>query len=411
MPNVSRWDRWFALALLGAGIAGLAGLPMLGLRLRTGDDERKEEAKLTQRSGTSIKLGAKLAELYGIQTQAARAQTWQPRLTVYGRVVPNPRATAELRAPFAGTVQATAHGWPGIGAQADAGQELAIVQARFSPQERLDLQSKALEAEEKLKGADESVKVHQERVKRLESVSGLVAQTELELAKVQLTDARAARAGAQAQVRLWQQALKNLERQPVALTLAAPVGGEVVEIGVLPGTAVEAGIMLLKLVDFRRVLLRLDFPVGQALPPADLDIAMPAPETASPRSLTARRTGAAPAIDTASQYAGYYYEARPPRAETTWRPGLFVQAEVADLAGQPTDAAIVPATALLYHLGRALVYVQLNPGRFERREVQVLGRDGDVVFLGRGIRPGDQIVTRHAQLLLSEEFRGDADDD
>ena len=88
MLNAPRWDRWFALLLLGAGLACLIGMPLLLPRQGTGnaerDAERKEDAKLTQRSGASIKLGAKLAELYGIRTQTAQGRTWQPRLVVYG---------------------------------------------------------------------------------------------------------------------------------------------------------------------------------------------------------------------------------------------------------------------------------------------------------------------------------------
>jgi hypothetical protein len=112
-----------------------------------------------------------------------------------------------------------------------------------------------------------------------------------------------------------------------------------------------------------------------------------------------------------AQTAGYYYQLDGPAREGTWRPGLFVQAAVADPKGQTTDAVTIPASAILYHQGRALVYVELNPGRFERREIQLLGRDGATAYVSRGVRSGERVVTQHAQVLLSEEFRGDADDD
>jgi len=411
MADSSRWDRWLALIVLVAGLAGLV-VPALLLPRPGGPDEApKEEGKLAQRSGAAIKLGAKLAELYGIQAEPARGGTWQPRLAVYGRVVPNPRATAEVRAPFAGIVRAPEKGWPNIGGHVAAGQDVAVLQARFSPQERLDLQSKAAEAEEKLKGADDVLKVQQDRVQRLGTVTGIVPRTELDQAMVALAEARAQRAGAQAQVQLWHQVLKSLDSRPIEVKLTTPLEGEVVELGAQPGTAVEAGGVLLKVVDFRRVLLRLDVPVGQGIPPAEAEVLPPfEPETRA-AALLARRTGAAPAVDAASQYAGYYYEAPAPGREATWRPGLFVHAQVTDPAGRPTQAAAVPATALLYHQGRALVYVQLSPGRFERREVQVLGREGEAIYLGRGVRAGEEVVAQHPEVLLSEEFRGDADDD
>ena len=71
----------------------------------------------------------------------------------------------------------------------------------------------------------------------------------------------------------------------------------------------------------------------------------------------------------------------------------------------------MPATSLLYHDGRALVYVRLSPGRYERREVRVLGRDGGRWVLSEGVVAGEPVVSARAQVLLSEEFRGEADND
>jgi hypothetical protein len=147
MRDSNRWDRWIAFGLLLVGFGGLVGLPFLLSWLGSSAGVPKEEGKVSQRSGASIKLGPKLAELYGIKAEAAKSLTWQARAIIFGRIVPNPHAAAELRAPFAGTMQSGVKGWPGIGVQVALGQELAVVQARFSPQERLDLQSKLAEAQ------------------------------------------------------------------------------------------------------------------------------------------------------------------------------------------------------------------------------------------------------------------------
>jgi multidrug efflux pump subunit AcrA (membrane-fusion protein) len=77
------------------------------------------------------------------------------------------------------------------------------------------------------------------------------------------------------------------------------------------------------------------------------------------------------------------------------------------------DAVSVPETSLLYHDGRALVYVRLGdkPGRYERREVQVLGREPGRWVLASGVQAGEPVVSRRAQVVLSEEFRSDVDID
>ncbi len=78
---------------------------------------------------------------------------------------------------------------------------------------------------------------------------------------------------------------------------------------------------------------------------------------------------------------------------------------------------VVPAAAVLYVDGKASVYVETSPGDFHRKIL-----DGAVAapggYLGRipGWVSGQEVVTRGAALLLSQEFRpkapaGDGDDD
>src|SRR5262249_41249645 len=157
--------------------------------------------------------------------------------------------------------------------------------------------------------------------------------------------------------------------------LVAPAAGEVVELTGRPGMAVEPGGGVARVVDFRFALVRLEIPpealtagpppsveliANQSAPPA---LAGPAnrPDPAPPgRTLTAKLVGAAPQVEVNSQYAAYWYEADttagPSAAPGVWRPGLFVKAFVKVPGAEARAAVSVPATALLYHQGRALVY-------------------------------------------------------
>ena len=94
-----------------------------------------------------------------------------------------------------------------------------------------------------------------------------------------------------------------------------------------------------------------------------------------------------------------------------WRPGLFAKATLEIDAARPITAVAVPRSALLYHQGRALVYVQLSGDRYQRREVTVLRRDGETWVLGGGVDADDRVVIEGALALLSEEFRADVDND
>jgi multidrug efflux pump subunit AcrA (membrane-fusion protein) len=455
-PSLLKWP----LALLA--LAGLvaAAYTVNDWRRRAAEAEGEEAAAPKRAANGVIKLGAELAESHGITDEPARPLLWYPRVPAYGRVVPNPRASAEVRAPFAGTLRADRHNpWPAPGRAVKAGQVLGRVDIRVGPQERLDLQTKLAEARARQRGAEDVLKLQQERADRLRKASGgeVVSRRELDEALVALAEARAQAAGAQATADLWQRAAEALRRQgdrPDAAwseLLTAPADGEVTELAGHPGMTVEAGGLIARVVDFCRPLVRLDVPpevLAAGSPPAEveLDAASAAPPDpgagpmnqveAAPATyaLVATLVGAAEKVDMASQFAGYWYEVdAPPAASDTspkrerrdidtspkrqrgmptcWRPGLFVRAELKASGGKGQEAVAVPRPAVLFHQGRALVYVRVGPGRYERREVRLLGREGEHWVVAAGVTAGEPVVSRQAQVLLSEEFRGDVDND
>ena len=412
-------------------------------------------------------------KLLALEVEDAGTCDWKEARTVYGRVVSNPRGSYELRAPFAGTVRAADGGeWPTPGRRVKAGDPLGQLLVRIGPQERLDLQAKLTEAKLKQDGADKVLKLRAGVVERLsKATSTVIAQRELDEARVQLEEARVQLATSEAAVKLWQQALDEIDglKGPgasLSRPLKVPVEGppdallEVAEVAVQPGTAVEAGALLARFIDVGRPLVRLDLPpeaLQQGIPDKPIDlfaIVSSAPSLRGPGataeattpapSLKAVRIGPAPQVDSSSQLVGYLYavqglngaaatpdDAQRQRLETLrrlWRPGLFVRADWP--TGETTQAVTVPDGALLYHQGRALVYVRLKPREYERREVRVLGRKGDcwviaprspfdpplVGVLPReklpsGERPAEKVVSSEAQSLLALEFRKDVDDD
>jgi biotin carboxyl carrier protein len=426
MPHfLVRLFLWLAALLVLGGLltgAYFVHHEMSGERLSESEAERAAQPRRVE--GRIIKFSEALANHHEIRVEPAKAAKWIETTTVYGRVVPNPRATFEVRSPFAGTLRAGDGPWPAPGQSVKAGQLLARLDVRVGPQDRLDLLTKLNEARQKVKGAEEVVRIHKGQVERLEKSNSVPAR-EVEEARVQLTEAQTNLTTARAAAELWQQALDEIDARVSeksttwTRSLNAPANGEVAELAGQPGTAVEAGGLVLKLVDFRRVLLRLDLPpeVQAEGAPKEVDVRSAASAPAAPR---ARLIGAAPQVDAVSQWAGYLYESEsPPPGGALWRPGLFVRAAVRPAHAAEREAIAVPAGALLYHQGRALVYVRIAREKYTRREVEVLGRDGERWLLaprpafaaGVGLDPDDLVVTSQAQVLLSEEFRIDVDND
>ncbi len=381
--------------------------------------------------GGVVTLSPELCEEHGIETEPAAAVDWSDPVTVYGRLVANQRATAVIQAPFAGILHADAKTpWPAAGTTVQAGQVLGRVSVRVGPLERLDVQLKLNEARLKALGAEKAAAVQQERLGRLEKSSGggeIVSQRELDDARVLLTDAKTTLATAQAAAELWKTALDALDNRgdgtasAYSFPLTAPADGEVAEAAARPGTSVEAGALIARVVDFRRPLAQLDIPpeLLAAGPPTtvELTILAPSPGQSTPRGrLSATLIGPASQVEVNTQFSSYWYEAviepdPKSNAHVVWRPGRFVKAVVRPPDSPPRAAVSVPAGAVLTHQGRSLVYVREGPDQFERREVRLLGREGDRVVLGAGVKAGEPVVARQAQVLLSEEFRAAAGDD
>jgi multidrug efflux pump subunit AcrA (membrane-fusion protein) len=371
---------------------------------------------------------------------AGQVKNWSEPLTVYGRIVPNPRAVFEVRTLFPGTLRKDKAGWLFPGQQVRAGQTLAWVDIRVEPQVRVDAQAKLAEAQHQEEGAAKTRTILEKRVKRFEGASQSLPPRELEDALIQLRETRTKHETAQAAVKLWSEALAEMDRSKRkndshwTRPLTAPSTGEITELLAQPGTALEAGGVVARLVDFRRLVVRLDFP-PEALaggPPPKVDVtsgSLPPPALRGARNQPRASRGArpvpasllhqAPQVDAASQYTGYFYEMDADRTHIPWRPGLFVRAE---LTGRrrtdavPRPAIMVPATALLYHQGRALIYLRKEEGAhvYARREVEVLGRDGEHWILAanpnKEIVAGKLVVARNAQELLAAEFITDEDD-
>ncbi len=458
--------RWiYALlkwVLAGCAIGGLifaaywVSGEMRAERLLEGDEDKIQSPHRLNQG--VVELGADAAERYGLKDTPARAVAWSLELPIYGQVVPNSAAAAGVRSPFAGTLRSTPHAaWPEPGRLLRAGDPVGWIDLRLAPQERLNLRDNLNSARLRKEGAEKIVALQRERVKRIQKVSEsqIVPGQQLDDARVLLADAETQLAIATAAVDLWKEALADMARPggPEATTysrpLAAPADGTVVELTARPGMEVEAGAVVMQLVDFRRPLVRMDLPRATlgAGPPARLRVfpisaEPPAPggvlETQPPASTSAPLevflVGPSPRVDDASQFAGYWYTAvlDPAQAASEyrgaslgdadthagWRPGLRVKANMTPPEARPQPAVAVPVGAVLFHQGRSLVYVRVRPGAYERREVKILGRQGDSWVLTPressglvGLSVDEVVASEGGQVLLSEEFRGDMESD
>ena len=180
--------------------------------------------------------------------------------------------------------------------------------------------------------------------------------------------------------------------------VTAPFSGRIAEIMVTPGEAVAAGASLARLVRtdplWVEVGLRPEVVGTLGAAPAGLVIqGGPGQAPVSFGAQSVRLVSRAPEVDRTTGLVQTIVEVR---GAEGLRVGTAVQAEVL-LPGQRAGI-VVPAEAIVDDAGVPIVYVQPEGESFVRREVRIVGRQGDRVLV-EGVGPADRVVTRGAAAI------------
>ncbi len=89
-------------------------------------------------------------------------------------------------------------------------------------------------------------------------------------------------------------------------------------------------------------------------------------------------------------------------------PGLLPGATVAVyVARERLKGVVVPEAALVAGAQGDLVYLEISPGSFAPRGVQIAARFGGKARLASGVRPGERVVVQGAMSLRGESIRAD----
>lgn len=154
-----------------------------------------------------------------------------------------------------------------------------------------------------------------------------------------------------------------------------------------------------RLLQQQEALLRITLPFDAPVPAAGSTL-MIEPTGAHGKAVRASYISTAPQADGALQGNTYYYRA--PAANL--RAGMRVAAYATE-RGKPGSGVVVPSAAVIWYANQAWVYQKEDAERFVRRPVSTEQEAGDGWFNAAGLKAGDEVIVRGAQLLLSEEFK------
>jgi membrane fusion protein, heavy metal efflux system len=188
-----------------------------------------------------------------------------------------------------------------------------------------------------------------------------------------------------------------------AFVLRAPIAGTVAEVYAALGASYDEGAPLFRVVRTDRVELQ------ALIPPADAPLApvtglsFEVPGRDEPIVLDPDHQHDAGVIDPKTRALPVQID-----VDNRRRQLLIGQTGTAVIyTGQKARLPVVPRDAVLMESGRPYVFVQVGGESFARRYVDLASRDGDLVGIRGGVKPGERVVTRGAyELQLASAAKG-----
>jgi len=307
---------------------------------------------------------------------------------------------AVVGAPAAGRF--TADALPSVGATVRAGQTLGRLEPRLAGgDDRATLVAEVSQAQ----GALEGARAEQTRAQRLLAERAVPAR--------RVEDAQRAVAAAEARVRAAEARLAQRDetlrsggsaRTGNAFTLRAPISGRLAEVSATLGASYDEGAPLFKIVRTDRVELRAQVPTADVGATRGVtELAFEIPGRADLIPLRPHHMHDAGILDPATRALPVQFEIDNPRGEL-----LVGQSGTAILYKRDRlRLPAVPKAAVLLEAGRPYVFVQIAGELFARRYVDIATRDGDLIGLKSGLKPGDRVVVRGAyEVQLASASKG-----
>lgn len=296
---------------------------------------------------------------------------------------------AVVSAPAAGRFMAAR--LPAVGDSVSAGEALGRIQPRLAEggSDRATLAAGVAEARASLDAATADL-ARAERLLADRAVPG----RRVEEAQRALTIAQARLTAAEARLAQRDEALRTGggEAAGNAFVLRAPIAGRVAEVLAALGASYDEGAPLFRIIRTSRVELQAHIPASDPVPETVTEIEFEVSGRPEAIVLEPNHMHHAGVIDPATR-------ALPVQFDVDNRAGqlLIGQTGTAILySGARQKMPAVPREAVLTEAGRPYVFVQLGGESFARRFIEIAARDGDLVGIRAGVKPGERVVTRGA---------------
>lgn len=353
---------------------------------REGEDEHPEGV---------VKLSEVAMANVRVRAEEVRRQRLSGLISTTGTVDFDPDRVLHVAARLPGRLHETR---VALGDHVQPGDVLAVIDSvelgrlkseYLQAKARLELAARNLEREEKL------------AAQRITSEQAVLT------AKADVLELQASLRAAEATLRLSGLTQSDVERldygaASMALyTLRAPFAATVIDKHLTRGELVSPDKDVMTLVDLSRVWVWIDVYERDAADVHVGDGARIYADALGGRVLTGTVTFIRPQVDPKTRRIGARVEVANPGEAL--KQGMFVKVELRDPHGSGgPEALVVPESALLRDGAAELVFVEVEPRHFLRKQVRVGRRAEGHVELVEGLAEGERIVVEGAPILKAE---------
>ena len=384
---------------------------------RTPEKEASEQAVAAPDG--SIRLTPEQVQANGLKTAVVVEQEVAATLAAVGRVKARAGGEAQVFSPFAGRLIADPAKLPLVGNLVGRGAVIAEVEQLLTTAEQAQISgaaaqfgATAAQLQSEINKAEQEVAFRQreaERAKLLYEGGAIplkqlqAAEFELKLAQTQFEGARRSKVQSEA-------AQAQQRNAPRRTPIIAPISGTVVAADLTAGQQTDPAKSLLTIVDLSSVWV--EVPVHEK----DLLAVRQArrAEITTPANPGKTYRGQ---LVTVGSLVDPVNRTVPVTFSVSNDGGLKLEMTAEARIPTQTNAQVllIPASALLYEEGQRVVYVEHEPGVFQRRRVTAGEQRDDQMIVTAGLQAGEKVVSVGAQALRSETLKGqiqaDVDDD
>jgi cobalt-zinc-cadmium efflux system membrane fusion protein len=310
--------------------------------------------------------------LLEVRTIAAKPETARPAVSMIGRVIGDPNRTSVVQSVQGGRVVPLETGLPRVGQSVGKGDVLVKIDPYLPLADRTTISEKTGEIEQ-------LIAVAETRLRRLRPLAegNAVPRSQIADAETELEGLRRRR-----------EAIRNARAEPELLR--APTDGMIAMAKVVPGQVVQPQDTLFQIVDPKGVWV-------EALAYGEIDpmsLADATAVTTGGQTMALTYQGASRALQ---QHASivHFVVPEPPNNLSIGQPVTVLATSGALITGLiiARDAVVRSSN------GEPVVWVHVEPERFEPKPVRTQPFDATRVIVAGGLTEGDRVVVRGADLI------------